>query len=85
MKRILGFKRFKHIKGFAAAAFFLFGLFSIGVFSLPAAAQSFDQSHAAFTALLKKHVVAIDGGKSSQVKYAELQNQFQRKTVIGVN
>ncbi len=36
-------------------------------------AQSFDHSHAAFTTLLKKHVVVIDGGKSSQVRYAELQ------------
>ena len=42
-------------------------------FAVPAAAQSFDHSHAAFTALLKKHVVLIDNGKSSQVKYAELQ------------
>lgn len=36
-------------------------------------AQAFDHSHAAFTALLKKHVVVIDGGKSSAVRYAELQ------------
>jgi len=36
-------------------------------------AQTFDNSHASFTALLKKHVVVIDGGKSSQVRYAELQ------------
>ena len=71
MKRILGLKSFNHVKSFAAA-FFLFSLVSIGAFSLPAAAQSFDHTHAAFTALLKKHVVAIDGGKSSQVKYAEL-------------
>jgi Protein of unknown function, DUF547 len=34
-------------------------------------AQGFDHSHAAFTALLKKHVVVVDGGKISQVKYAE--------------
>jgi len=43
------------------------------IFSAPATAQSFDHSHAAFTVLLKKHVVPIDGGKSSQVKYADLQ------------
>ncbi len=36
-------------------------------------AQAFDHSHAGFTTLLKKHVVVIDGGKSSQVRYAELQ------------
>ena len=42
-------------------------------FSLAAGAQSFDHSHAAFTALLKKHVVVIDGGKSSKVKYADFK------------
>ncbi len=36
-------------------------------------AQAFDHSHAAFTALLKKHVTAIDGGKSSKVNYAALK------------
>lgn len=38
-----------------------------------AGAQSFDHSHAAFTVLLKKHVVVVDGGKSSKVKYADLK------------
>ncbi|MEN9782790.1 MAG: hypothetical protein RJA24_133 [Pseudomonadota bacterium] len=40
--------------------------------SLPftAAAQSFDHGHGAWAALLKKHVVLIDGGKASQVRYA---------------
>jgi hypothetical protein len=33
-------------------------------------AQGFDQSHAAWSALLKKHVVVLQGGKSSQVRYA---------------
>ncbi len=33
-------------------------------------AQSFDHDHKAWSALLKKHVVLIDGGKSSQVRYA---------------
>ncbi len=42
-------------------------------FSLAAQAQSFDHSHAAFTALLKKYVVVIDGGKASKVKYAEFK------------
>ena len=37
-------------------------------------AQSFDHSHATFTTLLKKHVVLVDGGKSSQVKYVALKN-----------
>jgi hypothetical protein len=35
-----------------------------------AAAQSLDPSHAAWTALLKKHVVLLDGGKASQLRYA---------------
>ncbi len=40
--------------------------------ALPAAhAQpAFDHNHAAWTALLKKHVVLIDGGKASQLRYA---------------
>ena len=37
-----------------------------------ASAQSFDHSHAAFSTLLKKHVVLVDGGKTSQVNYVEL-------------
>jgi hypothetical protein len=38
-----------------------------------AAAQGFDHSHAAWTALLGKHVVLVDGGKASQVRYAGFQ------------
>jgi hypothetical protein len=33
-------------------------------------AQAFDHSHAAWTALLKKHVVLLEGGKGSQLRYA---------------
>ena len=33
-------------------------------------AQAFDPSHAAWTALLKKHVVVLQGGRASQVRYA---------------
>jgi len=36
-----------------------------------AAAQAFDHSHKAWDALLKKNVVVLDGGKASQVRYAE--------------
>ena len=36
----------------------------------PAPAQSIDHGHAAWTALLKKHVVVKDGGKASQLRYA---------------
>jgi hypothetical protein len=36
----------------------------------PAAAQTaFDHGHGAWTALLKKHVVPLDGGRASQVRY----------------
>ena len=38
-----------------------------------AIAQGFDHEHAAWTALLKKHVVLVDGGKASQVRYADFQ------------
>ena len=34
-------------------------------------AQGFDHSHAAWTGLLRKHVVVLEGGKVSQVRYAE--------------
>jgi Protein of unknown function, DUF547 len=42
-------------------------------FSLPAQAQSFDHNHGAWTSLLKKHVVLLDGGKASQLRYAGMQ------------
>jgi hypothetical protein len=38
-----------------------------------AAAQGFDHEHKAWSALLKKHVVLIDGGKASQTRYAGFQ------------
>ena len=43
------------------------------LFASIASAQSFDHSHAGFTALLKKHVVLVEGGKTSKVKYAEFK------------
>jgi hypothetical protein len=46
--------------------------FAFTVISTFAMAQSFDHSHAAFTALLKKHVVVLEGGKASQVNYVAL-------------
>jgi len=51
----------------------VFAIMASLLFSLSAAAQAFDHSHAAFTTLLKKYVVVVDGGKSSKVKYAEFQ------------
>lgn len=38
-----------------------------------AAAQGFDHEHAAWTALLKKHVVLLEDAKASQVRYAGFQ------------
>ncbi|HUG75926.1 MAG TPA: DUF547 domain-containing protein [Burkholderiales bacterium] len=35
-----------------------------------AAAQAFDHAHRAWDALLKKHVVVLEGGKASRVRYA---------------
>ncbi len=48
-------------------------LSTVWLLSLSTWAQSFDHTHAALTTLLKKHVVVIDGGKTTKVSYAELQ------------
>ena len=49
----------------------LLGL-AASAFSLPAFAQSaaFDHSHVAWTHLLEKHLVLLDSGKASQLRYA---------------
>ena len=39
--------------------------------SQPAYAQGFDQSHKAWDVLVKKNVVLVQGGRASQVRYAE--------------
>ena len=44
-------------------------------FSTSVVAQGFDHSHKAWDALVKKHVVLIDGGKASQLRYAELARE----------
>ena len=41
-----------------------------GLLPAPAAAQAFDHSHAAWAALLKKHVLLLRGGQASQLRYA---------------
>ena len=51
-----------------AALLFLAG----GVFASQTPAQGFDQSHAAWDALLRKHVVLIEGGKASRLRYADM-------------
>lgn len=44
----------------------------LGLLALPCSAQAqFDHDHKAWTALLKKHVVLIDGSKTSRVRYAD--------------
>jgi len=49
----------------------LCGIGAVGSLALPAGAQaSFDHSHAAWTALLKRHVVLLRGGQASVVRYA---------------
>ena len=59
--------RRRHVLWLAVSA-----ISAVSAFSLPALAQTaaFDHSHAAWTQLLKKHVVLLDGGKASQVRYA---------------
>ncbi len=48
-------------------------LATAGALLLPCArAQAFDHTHAAWTALLRKHVLPLRGGQASQVRYAGL-------------
>jgi len=42
----------------------------LALYAASALAQGFDHSHAAWSALLEKHVVLIEGGKASQLDYA---------------
>ena len=43
---------------------------ALWLLAVTSAWSQFDHSHAAWTTLLKKHVVLVDGGKASQVRYA---------------
>jgi len=45
---------------------------ALALITVPAAAQGFDHSHAAWTALLQRHVVVLDGARASRVRYTEL-------------
>ena len=47
-------------------------ILSLWLLTTTAAWSQFDHSHAAWSALLKKHVVLVDGGKASQMRYAEI-------------
>ena len=46
-------------------------LLATAAFAFSASAAAFDHTHAAWDALLKKHVKVLDGGKASQVRYAD--------------
>ena len=43
----------------------------LGFVGTPAFSQGFDHGHAAWDALVRKHVVPVQGGKASQLRYAE--------------
>ena len=61
----------------------IFLMLTAVLFASLASAQNFDHSHTAFTALLKKHVVLVDGGKTSKVKYADFKkDQTQLKAYL---
>ena len=49
----------------------LIGLFLVCL-AVPASAQGFDHAHAAWDGLVKKHVVLVQGGKASQMRYPEM-------------
>ena len=51
------------------------GITLLALLALPAggAQAQFDHAHKAWDALLKKHVVLVDGGKASQVRYGGFQ------------
>jgi hypothetical protein len=50
---------------------FFAALLTTTLMTMTVSAQSFDHSHAAFSVLLKKHVVLVEGGKTSKVNYVE--------------
>lgn len=54
--------------------FWMLALAAVTGFAMTASqAEPFDHSHAAFTALLRKHVAVLDGGKATKVRYADLK------------
>jgi len=50
----------------------------VALYAGASSAQAFDQSHATWDALLKKHVVVISGGKASQLDYAGMARDRAR-------
>ena len=56
----------------------------LAMFVPAAAAQGFDHAHAAWDALVKKHVVLLDAGKASQVRYAAFaRDRAELKAYLG--
>ena len=53
-------------------AFVMLGMATLVTQGARAQATTFDHSHAAWSALLKKHVVVVGGGRASQVRYAAM-------------
>ena len=53
-------------------AFVVLGVALLAARGAHARAIAFDHRHAAWSALLKKHVAVIDGGRASQVRYAAM-------------
>jgi uncharacterized protein DUF547 len=54
------------------------------VLLLPCGAAAFDHDHQAWDALVKKHVVLLDGGKASRVRYAGMaQDRAALKGYLG--
>jgi hypothetical protein len=47
-------------------------IFMLGILQVAAAWGQFDHTHSSWTTLLKKHVIVIDNGKTSQRRYAEI-------------
>ena len=75
-KHIADNRRLRSVDARVAATFSrLFGCLILAVALLSTSAHAaFDQSHAKFTALLKAHVVWINGGSASRVDYAAIKN-----------
>ena len=58
-------------------------ILSLWILAAGSALAQFDHSHAQWSALLKKHVVVLDGGKASQLRYAGMSaDRAQLKTYL---
>ena len=48
---------------------------AVTLFARSACAQGFDHAHKTWDELLKKHVVLLEGGKASQLRYAGMMQE----------